>query len=313
MTSNDSTRPPIALSTMWAMQPRFEHDIHAFMERARDLGYEAVEINHSMDAQMARTIIDGHVLPVASIHAPAPLEQHPTRGWNRDLNLAGTDEAERALAVQYTQRSIDLAVEAGAPAVVVHLGHVGTGQLEEERQLKALWPERDARRDEYAHLLDATVSARAALAPPHIEAARRSLAELAAYAAPRGVALGIESRLLYHEFPLPHELAPLLAEYDASVVGYWHDVGHCVVHDRLGLTDIDAWFELLGERLIGAHLHDVRELIDHRAPGNGSVDFAWLASRLPAHAARTLEIDQHEPDADLTTAIEVLRSAGVVA
>jgi sugar phosphate isomerase/epimerase len=298
---------------MWAMQPRFEHDIHAFVERARDLGYEAVEINNSMDAQMARTIIERQVLPVASIHAPAPLEQHASRGWNRDLNLAGLDEAERSLAVQYTQRSIDLAVEAGAPAVVIHLGHVGTGPLQEERELRALWPERDAKRDEYMHALDATLAARAALAPPHLEAARRSLAELAAYASPRGIALGIESRLLYHEFPLPQEAAVLLAEHGPLTVGYWHDVGHCIVHDRLGLTDLDTWFELLGERLIGAHLHDVRDLVDHRAPGNGSVDYAWLAARLPAHAARTLEIDQHEPDADLTTAIEVLRGSGVIA
>jgi sugar phosphate isomerase/epimerase len=216
--------------------------------------------------------------------------------------------------VDYTRRSIDLAAQAAAPNVVLHLGHVAPTMLDGERRLRALWPARDdsaATREEYAHTLDATVAERAALAPPYLQAARRSLADLALHAEARGVALGIESRLLYHEFPLPEEAAALLADHAPELVGYWHDVGHCEVHHRLGLTPIDRWFDLLGRRILGAHLHDVRDLTDHRAPGNGTVDFAWLAARLPAAAARTLEIDQHEPDADLASAIEVLRAAGI--
>ena len=44
--------------------------------------------------------------------------------------------------------------------------------------------------------------------------------------------------------------------------------------------------------------------------GTGNVDFAWLAARIPSTAARTLEIDQHEPDEDLPTGLGVLREAG---
>src|SRR5688572_5725167 len=124
-----SARPLLALSTMWAMQPRFEHDLFAFTQRATELGYEAIEINPSMDAQMAGAILAGGALPVASIHAPAPLEQHPTAGWNRDLNLASLDESERALAIRFTQRSVDLAVQADARYVVAHIGRVSDHEL----------------------------------------------------------------------------------------------------------------------------------------------------------------------------------------
>ena len=306
-----ATPRPFALSTMWAMQPRFEHDLRAFLERAQALGYGAVEINHSMDAQMAGVILASRVLPVTSVHAPAPLERHPTAGWNRELNLASTDEAERALGVGYTQRSIDLASEAGAHTVVVHLGAIGSRSLPAERRLRELYPRRDLMQNEWRAAADVAVRDRAARAPEWVEAARRTLAELVAYAEPRGVALGIETRLYYHEIPLPSELATLLAPYPAHLAGYWHDVGHAEVQHRLGLTERAAWFELLGDRLLGTHLHDVRALTDHRAPGTSDVDFGWLGARLPANAARTLEIDQHEPDDAVAHAPEVLRAAGV--
>lgn len=304
--------PPLALSTMWAMQPRFQHDLHAFLEAARDLGYGGVEINHSMDAQMAGAILASGVLPVTSVHAPAPLERHATAGWNRELNLAATDEDERALAVQYTTRSIDLAAEAGAQFVVIHLGGIGKRLLAGERRLRELWPRRDLAVDEYDRALDAAVRERAEVATPHLDRARRSLDALVEYATPRGVALGIESRLHYHEIPGPRELAEMLAPYPASAVGYWHDVGHVEVQHRLGITDRSAWFDLLGDRLLGTHLHDVRGLVDHRAPGTGDVDFQWLAARVGASAARTFEIDQHEPDEAVAHAIEVLRAAGLI-
>jgi len=153
------------------------------MERAAELGYDAVEINHSMDAQMVGVILGARVLPVASVRAPAPLEQHPSAGWNRDINIASLDKAERALAVRYTQRSVDL-------------------------------------------------------------------------------------------------------------------------------EDLGAWFDLAGPHMIGAHLHDVRELTDHRAPGAGDVDFAALSARMPHFATLTLEIDQHEADETLVSGLDVLRGAG---
>ncbi len=318
-------RPPLALSTMWAMQPRFQHDLRAFLERTAELGYDAVEINHSMDAQMAGAILAARdVLPVASVHAPAPLERHATAGWNRELNLAATDEAERTLAVDYVRRTIALAAEAGASRVVVHLGHIARAPsspvqpYDGERRVRAAWPRRD---DDPAAWRDAIATAqrdRTAAAAPHLEAATRTLAALAFEAETRGITLGLETRLHYHELPLPHEAAALLVPYPAHVAGYWHDVGHAEVQHRLGLTSRDAWFDTLGARLVGVHLHDVAALTDHRAPGNavpsgqpGGVDFAWLAARIPPHVPRTLEIDQHEPDAAVAAAIGVLRAAGL--
>lgn len=298
---------------MWAVQPRFERDMHAFMERAAELGYGAVELNHSMDAQMVGAALADPTLPVTGVHAPAPLERHPQAGWNRDMNLAATDEGERALAVQFTRRSIDVAAEAGARCVVVHLGQVGRRGLPGDRRLRESYERRELLGEEWQRTIDETVRARAAIAAPYLEAAGRSLAELAESAQQRGVVLGLECRLGYHEIPLPEEAARLLAPYPTTVAGYWHDVGHAEVLHRLGLVDRGAWFDLVGgERLVGTHLQDVRGLTDHRAPGNGDVDFAWLAARVPPHAARTFEVDQRESDEDLAHGLTVLRDVGLV-
>lgn len=315
MTSKPET-PRAALSTMWAVQPRFDRDLHAFMERTTELGYDAIELNHSMDASQSGAILGHRTLPVVGVHAPAPLERHPQRGENRGLNLAATDEEERALAVQYHLRSIDLAKEAGARIVVVHLGGVGVRMLDGERRLRSMYERRAQLREEWDATVDRTVRERAAQAAPWLDAARRSLAEMAEAASRAHVTLSIETRLYYHEIPLPHELVDLLAPYPAEVAGYQHDVGHAEVQHRLGLSDRSAWWDLLGPRLVGLHLHDVRGLIDHRAPGNGDVDFAWLAARIRLanpHAARTFEIDHRESDEDVASGLRLLAEAGIVA
>ena len=305
-------RPLLALSTMWAVQPRFERDLGGFMERAAELGYEAIEINHSMNAEQIGAILGHRTLPVTGVHAPAPLERDRARGWNRGLNLASIDEDERALAVRYTLRSVDCAVEAGARVVVVHLGAVGDHSINADRRLREMYPRRELATDAWEHTIVEARRERAQRAAPHLVEARRSLAELVEYAQPRGVALGLECRLNYHQIPLPEEAAELLAPYPPEAAGYWHDVGHAEVLHRLGLVEHGAWFELLGERVLGSHLHDVDGVRDHRAPGNGDVDFGWLAARLPPAAARTVEIDQHESDDDVRAAVAHLREGGIL-
>ena len=304
---------PVALSTMWAVQPRFERDLPAFMERAAELGYDAIEVNHSMDAAQIGAILAAGVLPVTAVHAPAPLERDAARGWNRNLNLASTDEGEREAAVRYTLRSVDAAAEACASAVVVHLGAAGSRGVRADRRLRDAYNRGDADPEARAALVAEAHSERAGRATEHLEQARRSLDALVEYAAPKGIAIGLECRLYFHEIPLPEEAADLLAPYPPHVAGYWHDVGHAEVLHRLGLVDLEAWFDLLSGRLIGTHLHDVAGLRDHRAPGNGDVDFEWLAKRIPPSAARTLEIDQREPDEAVGGAIKVLGAAGVIA
>ena len=63
---------------------------------------------------------------------------------------------------------------------------------------------------------------------------------------------------------------------------------------------------------IGAHLHDVDGLADHRAPGHGDVEWDYVRRGLPKRALRVFEINQSQPPESVAAAIPFLRERGVV-
>ena len=301
------------LSTMWAQQPQFAADFPAFARVARDAGYAGIEVSHATDQIGLEALLESDILPVRSPHAPTPLVRTPRGVPNSWLNLAAVDEEERREAVEHTLRTIAYAARAGARFVVVHLGGIGPGIMEPEAALRRLLAagriageEADAARERAWRL-------RAEGAPAHLAAARRSLAELVEAAASHNIAIGLESRLHFHEIPSAEEAMALLEDYPPDQAGYWHDVGHWEVQGRLRLIDPRRWLSLVAPRMIGTHLHDVRGITDHRAPGNGDVDWSYIAAAVPPHAARTFEIDQHEPVNLLAAAISFLARQGVLA
>jgi sugar phosphate isomerase/epimerase len=81
---------------------------------------------------------------------------------------------------------------------------------------------------------------------------------------------------------------------------------------RLGLIDRGDWFPRLTARTIGSHLHDVEGIVDHRAPGNGDVDWRYIAEGLPPTALRVFEINQHQPDDKVAAGIAYLRERSVI-
>jgi sugar phosphate isomerase/epimerase len=301
-----------ALSTMWAQQERFRGHMDDFARTAAAAGYDAIEPSHSTDREGLETLLRCAVLPLSSLHAPTPRERDARGRWNGDLNLAALDEEERRAALDATCRTIDYAVRAGAPAVVVHLGACGNHPLPAETQLRNLYRAGITSGAECDRLRAEAAEDRAELAAVHMPQAARSLEALAEYGAQWGVAIGLENRLHYHEIPRFDEAQALLTPYPAGVAGYWHDVGHAEVLDRLGLVEKHAWLDTNGPRTIGSHLHDVRGILDHRAPGNGDVDWSYILAGLPETALRTFEIDQHEPQELLSPALRFLIDNGVM-
>jgi sugar phosphate isomerase/epimerase len=302
----------ISFSTMWAQQPRFEADMAAFRRVVASYGFDGIEVSHSTDDAGLAVLLGAGELPLTSLHAPTPRRKLADGRINGDANLASPDEAERALAVSETKRTLDFAAQAKLPKVVVHLGGVGNSMTPIERELRRLVEAGDGASPAAAQKREELAAWRRERAGPCLDAARRSLRELVDYAAPRGIALGLESRLHYHEIPHADEALELLQGYDEDEAGYWHDVGHCEVQARLGMIDLGSWFPALSSRTIGSHLHDVDGITDHRAPGAGDVDWAYIAAGLPSTALRVFEIDQRQPDEAVRASIAYLRQRGVI-
>lgn len=275
-----------ALSTMW-MQHRFDR-VADFTAAARALGFGGIEASHIVTPAMLGGD-DPASMGIRSVHFPAPTAPSPF-GAPAEALLSSTDDAQRRWAVAQGMASIDFAVAAGASAVCLHLGEVpATRRLEWALAQRFLGGQRDA--PIYTAALAAVVADRAAVAGPALDAARRSLAELAAYARPRGVRLGVESRVQGWQIPTFTELGVLLDENDPAVVGFWYDGGHVQVLHNLGFHRHEDWLAAYAGRIVGVHLHDTAGLRDHLLPGLGELDFNRILAVLPPPAALTCEFD----------------------
>ena len=302
---------------MWS-QGRFRRDgdkvddMLAFAEKAAHLGFPAIEINYAIPPEGVEALLSNDHVGIVSLHSPTPRIKTDNGKSSDALNLASTDEQERALAVQRARVTVDHAARCGARYMVVHLGGIEGGMFREEGELRKRYDAGERDGSEIDVLRRSAVERRREAAPAYFPLAKRSLAEIAEYAAPRDVAVGLENRYHYHEFPGCVEMRELLNDYPPEAAGFWLDVGHAEVLDRLGLERHDRWLNELGDRCIGAHVHDVDGLADHRAPGHGTADWPHYAERLPAHIPRVFEINQKIDEQQVAAAIPFLRERGVL-
>lgn len=303
---------------MWS-QGRFpigdRDSMHQFAEAASRLGFPAVEINYVIPQEGVEELLASNHVSVVSLHSPVPRIRADSR-WSDALNPAALDEDERLQAVRLACTTIDYAARAGARYVVVHLGGIETQgkpqMFESERRLRRLFDSGTREGEEVEALRRQALLERRRGALQNFPQARRSLADIADHAAAGGVAVGLENRYHYHELPSLHEMHELLAGYPPDLIGFWLDVGHAEVLDRLGLIAKNRWLDELRDRCLGAHVHDVDGLADHRAPGLGDVDWSYVARGLPTDVPRVFEINQRTPEDDVAAALPFLQERRVL-
>ena len=255
------------------------------------------------------------IFNIVSLHDPAPPRRGQTRLGSKELRRAdivytSLDEERRQRAVALTRRSIDVAVEYGARFVVLHPGQTSASPEIEER-LKQLFAQGEtlARNPEANALRSRLATERAHQHRERMDALRRSLDELVAYALAHNIQLGLENRPA-HEITNFAEVGEILSWYPDDVIGYWHDTGHAQVQANLGFTPHADWLRAYAPRIIGMHLHDAVGVTNHHAPGSGNVDWRGLAKFAPVHAVRVLEVDKQVSPDDVKTGIQYLRSNG---
>jgi len=302
---------------MWS-QGRFKRDgqagddMTAFARTTAGLGFPHIEINYVIPRDGVEALLATDHVGVSSVHSPCPRVAGPDGRKSDALNLASPDADERAFAVDCARAAVDIAVRAGAAYIVVHLGGVGSEIFPEERELRKLFDSGTRDGDHVAALRLGATDRRREGRVTYFPHARRSLAEIAEYAAPRGVAIGLENRYHFHEFPGPDDMLELLPEYPPEVAGFWLDIGHAEVLERLGFHPHTRWLDELADRCIGVHVHDVDGLADHRAPGHGTADWPHYAAKLPPQIPRVFEINQRIDEERVAASIPFLRERGLL-
>lgn len=290
----------LAVSTVWAKARAVAAAPHgpgaeaaAILTVLDHLGLDLVELEYRLPGEVIERLrpeFKARGWRVGSVHNFTPLPHGASRAQaSGDLfNLASPDRDERVRAVEYTLRTMELASELEAAAVVLHLGGVegleDKGVTPAAAQAGGMTPE-----------LTAHLARRARLAPRHLDAASFSLERLAERAGPLGVILGLENR--YHAFQVPSlpEMSLLLERFTGAPMGLWYDCGHAWVQDLAGMAPAADWLRNLGPGLVGCHLHDAVGADDHQAPGAGNMDWPALTKAMAHAPLKVLEVASGAP------------------
>jgi sugar phosphate isomerase/epimerase len=297
-----------SLSTMWAIK-NFPN-LNIFFDVAGKLGFEKVELNHQVDSSMLKNIdFDHHQF--SSVHEPCPADIPTKELVKNDWLISSTDKDSRKRGVASIKKSIRLANELNAPVVVVHCGNVSADQ-KLERELRDIFPRSDADKERYQALKLLNQQARDGLAQPRLNAVKESLKELVDFASSLEIKLGLENRYHFMDIPSIDEMDQLLSLADDKFIGFVYDVGHAQALDRLGFFPHEEWLSRFSGRMIGAHLHDVKGLTDHLAPGLGEIDFGKCSAYLHPEAFRTCELLPGNTLAQVMQGISILIEAGCV-
>lgn len=298
-----------ALSTMW--WSRSTDSANDFCRKGRELGFARFELNHQITPEELETF-DLNRYHMGSVHDPCPAVIPNKQLELGDFQVTSLVEERRRVGVDTLKRTIELAYRLGSRLVVIHPGRVD-GDHSMDSRLRDMYREGLKGTQEYENLRKKLIKDRLERGKPHLEALIRSLTEIVDFSKDLGLFLGLENRLHHYELPIFEELEVLLDEFQQPWVGWQLDVGHIQVHDRLGLMSFKQWLEAFSPRMVGVHLHDVQDLVDHQLPCTGDVDFAWLASYLPAHAVRTLEINNAAAFEDFLPGLKLLEKTGCIA
>jgi sugar phosphate isomerase/epimerase len=285
----------IAISTMWnaLRQP----DGAALLDELKELGFDAIELSRHLTREQIEQI-KPHLAntQICSIHNFCPVLHGSlqSEAENDPIHLASLDADTRNEAVKQTIRTMELAVEIEVPIVVLHLGKVDTYDRSYlmydfyeygEREFEAFG----------AKVVEAT-EWRKRKEAKHQDAVLFSLDTLNETALRMDVYLAIENRPRYHQIPNFDEVGLFLETFKGSNMRYWHDVGHAMLQERVGLCWSQRWLEAYAENLIGVNLHDLKDLEAYHPPGSGDLDFKEILSEIPPETPTVLEVRDAPPE-----------------
>jgi sugar phosphate isomerase/epimerase len=297
-----------SLSTMWAIGNY--PDLNDFFHISRQIGFQKIELNHQVDSRMLSSIDIDH-LQFSSVHEPCPADITTKELIYRDWIISSTDEESRKLGVESVKKSIQLACQLNASVVVIHCGNV-TADASLESRLRNQYKVTQTASNVYQKLKYKIIQTRSNKANPRIAAVKKSLRELIDYAIPLNVRLGLENRYHIMDIPILEEMDELLSLADSAALGFIYDVGHAQALDRLGFFTHEEWLLRYSSRMIGCHLHDVRGLTDHLAPGLGEMDFKWISNYIPEDAFRTIELQPGNTLAQVKNGVIHLLDSGCI-
>lgn len=281
----------LGISTCWWENRSLSGEM--IVRETAELGFGGIELEYRITYPLfeeMRPYVNREVR-VLSIHNyfPRPVEFMDRKASGDLFSLSSTDKEERLMAVKYSVKTLEHASDLETEAVILHLGRVD--MPDPMNDFRKLYEEDRIKEEEGQRFLEEQKHIRASKSRKSMDAALFSLDELNREAEKKGVYLGIENRYYPQEIPDFDEIGMILREFEGGRVCYWHDAGHAVVQENLGLCEQNKLLEAYSDRMIGVHIHDVNGLVDHLAPGSGRTRFEEIRPFVKPDHIKIMEIE----------------------
>lgn len=306
----------LALSTSYFTLRRTEPAGEAMVEEARALGFGALEVEYRVTAGQLRAIAPAVArgdVRVVSVHHPLPRNPRvsPFDAHEDRPSLASLDADERRAAGRLAAETLNRAADLGAGAAVFHVGSVVLDPGVDSRELHRLVAAGKRESAAYEELREQVAASRSRHARRHLDALLANLDRMAGDAQRKGLVIGIENRYHPEQIPNREELETIFRELEGAPLAYWHDTGHAASLAALGfLASPNEILEAFQGRIAGFHLHDAKGIDDHRAPGEGDLDFSTLVPFLTPESRLVLEVHPPASAEAVAAAASVLAAAG---
>ncbi len=296
----------IAVSTMWnAMKCS---DSAAMIDELKGFGFDTIELSRHLTVEQLEQLKPylKQTKP-CSIHnfCPIPPGIPQSEAENDPIHLSSLNKDERLEAVKRTIRTMELAVELEVPVVVLHLGEVDT--YDRSHLMYDLYAYGEREFEAFSKKVAEATSWRERKQAKHQDVAMFSLDTLNELALRLNLYLAIENRPRYYQIPNFDEVELFLETFEGSHMRYWHDVGHAMLQERIGLCWAKRWLEAYKDQLIGVNLHDLKDLEAYYPPGFGDLNFEEIMAQIPSDVLKVLEV-RHGQAEELEEARELCLS-----
>jgi sugar phosphate isomerase/epimerase len=292
----------LAFSTCWNSARHQRGD--EMLQEIVDLGFRAVELGHGIRTSLVEGInrfLSEGALQVTSLHNFCPLPIDIMQAAPDCFQCTSHRPGERARALRHTLKTIDWAAKLEAKRVVLHLGSVPMARM--SRRLLDHLKNGKTSDQKYVNLKQRAVRKRAKL--DYYARVADWLTKIVEHAKQAGIGLGVENRIEIDTFPSEEEFRRLFQDFDAGVVGYWHDFGHAQIRHHLTLSNHREWFIEMLPRLIGCHVHDVKNPdSDHQLPFAGDTPFAQLVPLISPSVPLVWELRPSIKPAEIRAALQ---------
>jgi sugar phosphate isomerase/epimerase len=307
--------PVNKISVSTAYNAKNKSQFSEIVSEFKSIGFNAVELNVEIKdiwADEIKNYVKNKELIVLGLHNFCPMINSVPidRTYLNAYLLSSDDEQERELAVKYTMRTIDFARELDASYVVIHSGEVPTEPKGSE--LYSYARKFGIKNSEFEKYKMECISDRKKKSDKYFNNLLKSLDRLSVYAnnnSGKKILLGIENRMYLNEIPDIEEIGKIIERFKGAPLGYWHDTGHAEINFRMGyIDDPNIYLELYSDRTVGIHLHDVRGLVDHYAPGSGEIDFTKLKKFINSEMFLTLEVHDKSDKSELIDGSDYIKT-----